>query len=407
MKYAIQDTPSVPSGQTQRSMSIHDKRYTIHHNTRYTINDTRYTINVVFCFVLVLTGCKKVSFTNDIGNPVFSVNLNIDGLRQTITAGVPVQQYLYTNVKQEKESLLSTADFGVTTCQDSCTPQLRFEFRQHNTGSTNIGSDSLRITNNLPFYTLQRSAITNNYLLNARVRGEVYKNILWTFEPGTTLSAPVFESTFTDVGTRQIMVRGTTDNGIICTTTIPIALDTFVPTPIKAVIRLQQLTAERRQASVLLPTIVTSTQSFNIIWSNGSTEPIISEVNRSSYAVTLSDSKGQQSTARLDSVRSLTAPLQSIEVDVKLDRVPISNPLLSNSVAIQWKDPSGALWRSDLRQQPSGHFFRILSIQPYINNEKGQRTQRMEIAFSCTLFNVQGQSRQASGNGTIALARPN
>jgi hypothetical protein len=406
MKYAIHDTRTVPSEQTQRPMSIHNKQHTIN-DTRYTIHNTRYTIHAVLCFVLVLAGCKKVSFTNDIGDPVFSINLNIDGLRQTITAGVPVHQYLYTNVKQEKESLLSTADFGLTTCQDSCTPQLRFEFRQNNTGSINIASDSLRGTNNLPFYTVQRGA-TTNYLLNARVRGEVYKNILWTFEPGTMFSVPVFQSTFTDVGTRrQIMLRGITDNGIISTTAIPIALDTFVPTPIKAVIRLQQLTAERRQASVLLPTIATSTQSFNIIWSNGSTEQTISEVNRSSYAVTLSDNRGLQSIARLDSVRSLTAPLQSIEMDVKLDRAPTSTPLLSNSVAIQWKDPSGTLWRSDLRQQPIGHFFRILSVQPYNNNEKGQRTQRMEIAFSCTLFNVQGESRQASGNGTIALARPN
>lgn len=76
------------------------------------------------------------------------------------------------------------------------------------------------------------------------------------------------------------------------------------------------------------------------------------------------------------------------------------------SVAIQWIDPDGRSWRSDRSVQESGTYFRILRSEAYFNNEKGQMTQKMEIAYSCRLSKEGGQEVLFDGTGVVAVAYP-
>lgn len=75
-------------------------------------------------------------------------------------------------------------------------------------------------------------------------------------------------------------------------------------------------------------------------------------------------------------------------------------------VAIQWVDPDGRTWRSDRGVQENGTYFRILRSEAYFNNEKGQMTQKMEIAYSCRLLKEGGQEVLLDGTGVVAVAYP-
>ena len=51
-------------------------------------------------------------------------------------------------------------------------------------------------------------------------------------------------------------------------------------------------------------------------------------------------------------------------------------------------------------------FFTITKSQAYDDNENGQNTRKMEVTFSCFLFNDSGGVRPFSGSGVIAVAHP-
>jgi hypothetical protein len=75
-------------------------------------------------------------------------------------------------------------------------------------------------------------------------------------------------------------------------------------------------------------------------------------------------------------------------------------------VAIQWIDPNGNVWRSDGRVQESSAYFTVNESEPYENNEKGQKTRKMEVVFGCRLFNADGEAIEIFGGGVIAVAYP-
>lgn len=75
-------------------------------------------------------------------------------------------------------------------------------------------------------------------------------------------------------------------------------------------------------------------------------------------------------------------------------------------VAIQWIDPNGQIWRSNTGIQQGFAYFHLVKSDPYFNNEKGQKTQKMEIAFSCGLFKENGQEIRFDGTGVVAVAYP-
>lgn len=76
-------------------------------------------------------------------------------------------------------------------------------------------------------------------------------------------------------------------------------------------------------------------------------------------------------------------------------------------IAIQWIDQDNHLWRSDWGPQETLAYFRIVNSDAYFSNEKGQATQKMEIAFSCRLFrDGGGQEISFDGTGVVAVAYP-
>ena len=85
---------------------------------------------------------------------------------------------------------------------------------------------------------------------------------------------------------------------------------------------------------------------------------------------------------------------------------PFDAPPYFNTMIIQWVNPSGDVLRSDyFFNQDSINYFRIVRSEPWENNERGEKTWKMDVDFSCFLSDSSQQfERRITGNGTIAVA---
>jgi hypothetical protein len=83
-----------------------------------------------------------------------------------------------------------------------------------------------------------------------------------------------------------------------------------------------------------------------------------------------------------------------------------NDSLQLHTVAIQWVKPNGSVLRSDLilQAQSDSGYFRILSSEPWALNERGETTWKMNIDFSCWMFDsIQSQPYKIIGSGVIAV----
>jgi len=87
---------------------------------------------------------------------------------------------------------------------------------------------------------------------------------------------------------------------------------------------------------------------------------------------------------------------------------PQPDTLQPGSVTIRWVDENGVVWESQRGQQMPDAYFQILSSEPYELNENGQKTRKMNVSFSCLLFNPDNPSvgRPISGTAVTAVAYP-
>ena len=86
---------------------------------------------------------------------------------------------------------------------------------------------------------------------------------------------------------------------------------------------------------------------------------------------------------------------------------PELDPPFFRTVAIQWIQPGGKMLRSDIIQQPNfqdSSYFHVLSSEPWDLNEKGETTWKMNVEFSCWMFDsVLTKEQRIYGSGVIAV----
>lgn len=84
-------------------------------------------------------------------------------------------------------------------------------------------------------------------------------------------------------------------------------------------------------------------------------------------------------------------------------------PQTSTSKAvIRYTTSNGQVYESDLKGQPAGAFFNLLSHKNYKRNELGEKTESLNITFKCRVFNTNGSDFKdiEITNGVIAVAHP-
>ncbi|MDH3648050.1 MAG: hypothetical protein OEQ53_00110 [Saprospiraceae bacterium] len=152
---------------------------------------------------------------------------------------------------------------------------------------------------------------------------------------------------------------------------------------------------------------------FSYKWNNGSIDSIaafdVAVASAKIISVTVTDADGCVSSSSVD--------LSELKRDndrciAHFGYEQQGNPTVHDQenlgkVTIQYIDDQETLFRSNVFRQPADASFQVLSIEDFIDNEKGQKTKKLELAFSCLLWNEDhSQHIRLRGKSVFAIAYP-
>ncbi len=354
---------------------------------------------------LILAACSKTQAPSGFNDPVFMVTYQ-DTTSKTITAGLN-GVYLFTKYTLQNGVFQSTNTFADATCPTGdCPSSLSFEFREL------IQIDSAFFAG-VYDYTLPDSLTPLPGSFTATFAwGDIFnvfpeQTFLLFAQDSISLSSPIQNVSLTlpDNNPVEVFLGGQGSNGLYGT--IYRKFKPGDPTAYPGV--------GIKASPVGNSTTLTAFQDFSASavktyeWNTGDTIAMITRDSTSvgvSYAVTVTDNQGKTASANLT---ELPYPLASDirNAQVSFQSTPYNNPLQAGTVAIQWVDPTGSVWRSDRgKQNNQTSLFEVNSAVPYEANEQGDRVQKLKVRFNCILYNEDGLPQNFSGEGVIAMARP-
>lgn len=348
---------------------------------------------------LLISACSKTDAPNGFNDPVFKVFFTIDTLQgDSIIAGID-GIYLFTNYTTTNENFHSVNTFADAGCPaGDCPGSLSFEFSNSVLNDTAFSGGSYR------YIQLDTVSIT---IFNWGGFGAPYLQHIFTLDT----DPPYVDSTTAQGVTYQILdmpnqqthitLRSTAPNGVVSRLEREFIPSNIYQFPSVALIADREGDGYRVRAfnDWNGPII----EKYN--WNTGDTLNAVfidSLSNLSEVAVTVTDADGNAAIAALANLPfPITSNYRSVPLTVQ------SSFYFDGQIAIQWIDPEGIQWRSDLSPQPQGFsFFEVLEMEPYEPNENGLETRKLRVNFNCTLFNAAGDSRPFTGQGVIAMARP-
>lgn len=148
---------------------------------------------------------------------------------------------------------------------------------------------------------------------------------------------------------------------------------------------------------------------FSYLWNNGETANVIQIDSlgfQDVYAVTVTDVNDNTASALIGNIpfqfqNEIRSPQISFDADESgtLSQYP--------SVAIQWVDANGVIWRSDRGPQSVDiSVFEVVSSEPYEPNDNGDQVKKLRVHFGCFLYNEIGDVTGINGSGVVGMARP-
>ncbi|MCC7506447.1 MAG: hypothetical protein IT259_14165 [Saprospiraceae bacterium] len=378
------------------------------------------TLFFFLLLALAIGACKKADLPDDVEEtPVFRVDYGTDNNSESVVAGVD-GRYLFTSFNRDDNDVVTMRGaFAHADCPDAnCPNTLIFEFRHTQPGAVEpIDSGAVIQPGLYGADRFRRPASDSSGTYLARVTFEVDapepgSSYLWSIQQAPQLvvesGAPSFSYTFNDItAPLKIALNYIKSNGFIGYTEFAYRFDqgacpqvNILTAPDSVFPGSVRMVAEMTPAS----------GNYNFLWNNGLTDQTIT-IDSADFggikSVTVTDDAGCTS----------VGSTFGIDTGQDVNRVPnvvlsrqdslVVNTLQLGTVAIIWRQPeTGEEWRSDAGFQPATSFMEVYGSAPYELNEKGQKTNRMNVNFKCRLFNESGESIPFQGTGTIALAYP-
>ncbi|MBK8566211.1 MAG: hypothetical protein IPN76_23430 [Saprospiraceae bacterium] len=94
-------------------------------------------------------------------------------------------------------------------------------------------------------------------------------------------------------------------------------------------------------------------------------------------------------------------------MDFQTIHVDYADSLQFSAATIIYSDDAGNKYRSDRQPQPSDYYFKILEVSDYDENEKGEKTKKISLEFTCRVWNESGEHIDIrEGRAVIAVSYP-
>ena len=384
--------------------------------------------------LLLWAGCKKIDLDDPVdGTPVFTASFSVDGIPKNIAAGVD-QYYMFTEYEKGPDDVyvfsgrLQPKDSCGVNCGDMLTIRFR-DFQRVVQGSPDVEMalapgdyfiKTLPVTDTQWLYDTTRFYTVHFDAASSISSGPV--SYVWEF--GGLGSGQGISSLFIfdDLSQPVPVTLSIASNNSNCSSSQTRMVSKTSGMEPSCSVKILAVQDSAINTLILLSTDVAGTPPFQYAWSTGdSTDQISVFTNPASNnaSVTLTDANGCVAAASVSFVNFQGSVFSycsadfnyaiedSFLVDSTLVQVPGDSLQLSR-VEVEYQPAgSGQLFRSDLAKQTAGAFFEILSAEDYDDNEKGERTKKLKIRFSCLLKNASGEVLNISnGEAVIGVAFP-
>jgi PKD repeat protein len=388
----------------------------------------------IFIIIALAFGCNKVKLDPVDGNPVFSAEAMFDGQPKSWQAGVD-DYYMFSEFeKDDFDVYVFTGRFAKndSTFGESLAFYIR-DFQQVPSGSPAI-LDALNPGRVYGFYNLENTTMvidTTFHTIGWTVNFDASSTILipnqganykWFFGDGTEDSVSVNQITHTYDSTilNATVSLSVISNNSIASGTIQKTIELGQNSPSCDVDLMLNYDPLLLDSTVELIAQPIGIQPFNYSWNSGSLDSFIVFNSPSGYvsgAVTVTDATGCiVSASMVTEINQGAIPPICVakfnydfspEITTVYDTTFIHGDSLQFSKILIEYISDGINYRSDKFLQNPNAFFKIIEVSDYDNNEKGEKTKKMTIEYTCRLWNEFGEYIDVTdGKAVIAVAYP-
>lgn len=344
--------------------------------------------------VMLLAACEKSSLKSRIESPVFKVFCSFSsGDSIGYFAGVN-DIYHFTRVEEEGDYWRSINAFSETDCPEAnCNGNFQVEYQ------IAVDSGNALLNGSIAYALPSNSTSPTSYLVNFNWADTldyedqrlIIDQTLYGSGGAATLYNPVSEVEFQATASNQVR------------SSITQLIDWNNP---QAYPTVHLSVQPQGNGSYLIKALVSDSTDVTVFWRNLSTMELAftTDTLSSEYEVIVFKSGQPVASASLSNLpSSLAFGMQTAGYNYTTEAFTGPLPV---SVALQYIDREGQIWRSDWGEQSTAFApsFRIFSNEPWEANENGVPNRKLLVSFACTLFNINGEPLQVSGNGVVAMA---
>lgn len=340
---------------------------------------------------LLITGfsCRKKKYPEDVvitNTAVYYTKLKVNDQPLTLEAGID-NYYMYSSYIQDSNNVYGfIAELKKSNC-DNCGNSLKIQINDYKSSVFNsvVSPDSSFRKGTYHFYS---GAKDPSYAVNfsSSIQSEAYS---WNFGDGGTSNVKDPKHTFEKPGKYNVCL--TTRNSSGCVSTICNVQRIEAGNPFKVNIN---VLSSSGNTVTFGSNVSGGTGPFKYFWSFGdgttssAVNPVCNYRYRGGYPVSLMVIDGKNDTARANFNAITQNDVSSCAANYALTKItPVLTNLALSNVSVSWKDANGEEYTSHAQPQSNMSYFEVLSISKGENNEKGQPTVKLQVRFSCKVYN--------------------
>ncbi len=351
------------------------------------------------CLAICLFSCNKPDdpYPTDTA-PVFFINGMLDNADMAISAGVN-NYYMFSSFTLDSNEVFNfSGELKITNCNSViCPNSLRIRFNNYKADevpSSAIDAGSFPLTY-LPFTVPGGVPASYSVKFTPLTTGGQPQSFLWDFGDGTTSTDGSPTHIYANTGIYEVGLTVNYQSG--CSSNIS--------NPLNLGVSALSCDAGFILSSVDVNTVtLTSSPGGTAPWTydwdfgdgtphENTANPTHTFANAGVYQVCLTTVSSDSCT----NTRCLNVATENpgeCSIRYSATSTTISNPFNFSNIEVEWTNSAGILYTSNHTTQPTTSYFKINSVEEYESNENGEKTKKLNLSLSCSLYN---------GNNVIQL----
>lgn len=360
--------------------------------------------------LLVLVACKKKEYPEDLiidENASFLTNLTVNGSPLKIEAGKN-GYYLYTGYHQDSLGLYHfIGEFKSTDKTNGNKQALKIEITDLNPVPLNSASN-IDVFLNTGSYNYYDNSYYSTYGIEFAATYNASSNgYYWDFGDSTSSNEanPIHYFKTNKTYPTCLTINGT--NGCSSTNCNIIYLNPGSPNVYVSTTKLAD------QTLFFHPNIIGGKAPFKYYWTFGdgssdtASNPKHTYSVKGSYPVTLRITDANQKSIQSNYNAVTANDISSCAGNYIIKSIlPEKQNLGQSEITLTYTNENGVVYTTKTKTQKNTSFFTISGVEPYENNELGQKTKKIELQFDCEAFSSAGSIKITSQKSIFCIAYP-